>query len=153
MTNKYLKNTDYENEKTFTMGKKNDTIKSQSSFKNSMDRISALTKPENMVIKNQTPVLKPKGPNQNKTNEQNKLPSNTFIPKEKKEQERLLRATGSYDLKRVNPNEINKHLKLTQKTPDDYYSMSVPHKELIKRLDNVKTRGRFYCVVTNLRKG
>jgi hypothetical protein len=52
MTNNYLKNSDYENEKTFTMGKKNDTIKSQNSYKNSMDRISSLTKPENMVIKN-----------------------------------------------------------------------------------------------------
>ena len=136
MNNNYIKNSDYEKQNNFTMLKKNDTIKSQSSFKNSMGRISALTKSENMVIKNQTPVLKPKDPNQNKTNEQNKLPSNTFIPKEKKEQDRLLRATGAYDLKKADPNEINKHLKLTQKTPDDYYSTSVPNKELTKRLDN-----------------
>jgi len=57
------------------------------------------------------------------------------IPKEKKEQERLKRATGGYNLEKIAPEKIKEHLRLKEKTPDDYYSMSLPSKELDERLN------------------
>ena len=57
------------------------------------------------------------------------------IPKEKKEQERLKRATGGYNLEKIAPEKIKEHLRLKEKTPDDYYSLSVPRKELDERLN------------------
>ncbi len=107
------------------MYKKNDTIKSQNAFNNHKERISALT--EN-ILKQNNPETKTIVPNvsENKstkaseTKQNNSSAFNLYIPKEKKEQDRLLRATGSYDLKKADPNEINKHLKLKEKTPDDY---------------------------------
>ena len=60
----------------------------------------------------------------------------SYIPKEKKEQERLRKLTGSYDLKKVKPDELQGYARLKNKTPDDYYHNDyLPQKEMEKRLD------------------
>lgn len=64
---------------------------------------------------------------------------NQIIPKEKKEQERLQRITGTYDLRKADQSEIRKHIKLKEKRPDDYYryDSTMDSKESKRRLDEV----------------
>lgn len=57
------------------------------------------------------------------------------IPKEKKERERLIDITGAYNLDKVNKDELQKHIKLEKKTPDDYYDINQPYNIIRKRID------------------
>ncbi len=130
--NKYNKDLNKENEKNFTLPQNNDTMKLQ----------KGVTKLGNTIKKN-SPEIKTTDSYNTETKPKVNEPAqslsssiNSLIPKEKKEQERLQRATGTYDLKNADLREVSKHLKLKEKTPDDYYSMSVPPKELNRRLDN-----------------
>lgn len=62
-----------------------------------------------------------------KKNEVNKKENNVkekqevFIPSEKKEQERLRKLTGEYNLNNVDESKLKKLIKLENQTPEDYY--------------------------------
>jgi len=62
---------------------------------------------------------------------------NISIPKEKKERERLMDITGAYNLNKVDRNELQKHIRLENKTPDDYYDVNQPYNIARKRIDEV----------------
>ena len=82
-----------------------------------------------------TPEFKPPKTNLNQTGVPKINTTKVKIPNEKLEQERLKNLTGQWDLKKVKSDELDNHIRLKNKRPDDYYREIVDDKEQQKRLD------------------
>lgn len=147
-------------EKNFTTKSKNDIIKEKA--KSTFPKIESVSTPSSDTIakvKNKwnsekkntlgtpkTSMLQPKSktsnteqkPSYSDLQEKIKTTRPYSIPEEKKERERLMDITGAYNLNKVNPSELQKHIRLENKTPDDYHDVNQPYhiakKELMKPL-------------------
>jgi len=144
-------------EKNFTTKSKNDIIKekAKSTFPKiesvptpSSDTIAKVKNKWNSEKKNtlgtpKTSMLQPKSktsnteqkPSYSDLQEKIKTTRPYSIPEEKKERERLMDITGAYNLNKVNPSELQKHIRLENKTPDDYHDVNQPYHIAKKRID------------------